>query len=359
MISCKALTQNLQIDPQGFVRICCQSANKLVHIRDLEQLSDIFDLPAYNDIQTTMNTTWHPNCNLCKVHEETAGTSRRDSYNEWILPKQFRLDINCGNQCNLNCRMCTPGNSTSWISDAKKLAEKDIHFQTAHIMSHELSKEDIEKILTFIKNSDADFFIELKGGEPFIMPRTEYFIEQLLLLPNANKISLEIVSNGTRVPTWIDKINKFKEFNLVLSFDGVDEVYSYIRNAEWHKFVTNLTTFKKYIDTPIILHTTLQNYNIHQYYIMKEFSDDNLCTWSNNILIRPNFLAINVLSPSAKEHVLKIMHNSRLVSIISKDYEPALLDKFYNYTNELDNYRNQNLSSTIPHLSNTISGFNL
>lgn len=350
MIACKALAQNIQIDPQGFVRICCQSADKLIHISELERLEDVFELAQHKDIITTMQTQWHSNCSLCKTHEETNGTSRRDSYDEWITPDQFRLDINCGNHCNLNCRMCTPGNSTSWIPEAKILAAKDIHFQTARTTVHELSKEDIEKILSFIRASDKEFFIELKGGEPFIMPRTEYFIEQLLELPNANKISIEVVSNGTRIPRWIDKVSKFKEFNLVLSFDGIEEVYTYIRNSNWETFVENLNIFKKHISNKIVLHTTLQNYNIHQYYKLTEFANIHNCTWSTNLVVRPNFLAINILSESAKDYVLEIMKNSRLSKIIQTKFDPLLLDKFYQYTYELDNMRNQQLKELIPHL---------
>lgn len=352
MIACNALTQNLQIDPQGYVRICCQSNNKLIHISEIDKLEDVFDLQEHKDILSTMQTEWHFNCSLCKTHEDTKGTSRRHSYNNWITPNQFRLDINCGNHCNLNCRMCTPGNSTSWIPEAKILAEKDIHFQTASTVAHELSKNDIEKLLSFIRASDKEFFIELKGGEPFIMPRTEYLIEQLIMLPNANKISLEVVSNGTRIPRWIDKIDRFKDFNLVLSFDGIDEVYTYIRNADWNKFTENLSIFKKYIRNKIVLHTTLQNYNIHQYHKLKEFAITNECAWSNNLVVRPNFLAINVLSDSAKNFVLQTVTDSSLTKVIQKEFDPLLLKKFYKYTHELDSLRSQDITSVMPHLRN-------
>jgi len=136
----------------------------------------------------------------------------------------------------------------------------------------------------------------------------------------------------------------------VLSFDGIEEVYTYIRNSSWETFVENLNIFKKHISNKIVLHTTLQNYNIHQYYKLTEFANEHNCTWSTNLVVRPSFLAINILSESAKDYVLEIMKNSRLSKIIQTKFDPLLLDKFYKYTYELDNMRNQQLKELIPHL---------
>ena len=80
--------------------------------------------------------------------------------------------------------------------------------------------------------------IVFTGGEPFMEPYLYNAIKELM--PFAKNIKLQFVSNGTKLDN-IEEFNylfkKFKQVNISLSCDGIENTYNYIRQeSKWEYF---------------------------------------------------------------------------------------------------------------------------
>lgn len=375
MIDCFAAKSAFWIDPQGYVRPCCRYKGRMNHISEFNSFGDITNSKNYIEIREELSTDKFPaGCIRCENDEKNNLRSRRQFYNRIKMksPDDFMVDISMGNFCNLKCRMCGPQNSTLWNSDYNYLnkigliEESKISYADAGFNAYQLSNEDIDKLIEHLESVKGKIYLELKGGEPLIMPQTELLINRLMELPNSKNITLLLITNGTVFPDWLYSISKkFCKLLLTVSIDGLGEVYNYIRGTSKFSFddcFLNIQKFKSINNIQLSFNVVVQNLNIHQ------IIDIHLALikYSNTIsyitLELPNYLALNVMPKLARE---KIYQNFLENSTVFGKYENQMkniykllliepntkdVERFQNITTALDKRRKQNLSSILPHL---------
>ena len=241
--------------------------------------------PLGNVQSTTMKEVWNneesrkirhqmlngekpPACSLCWMMEEEGVMSKRlqsyspnsqnfEKYSSILnhltedceLPFEIpRLDVEFSNLCNLRCRMCNVDNSTKWIKDHETVA----HLTHSHLPDDSSFHQDLVKKHHFTHWEDSGEYnqeilelrstlshIDFAGGEPLIDPYHYKFLK--LILPYGHQITLNYSTNLYKyfkkdIPElW----KKFKSVSFMISIDGLDEIYNYIRQDANFKTVEN------------------------------------------------------------------------------------------------------------------------
>ena len=371
MIKCFAAESSFWIDPQGHVRPCGRYKEKMQHISNFDDWSKVTDSSEYRALREDLNNgVWHSPCYRCKEDEEKGLKSKRTFYDRIGLEANvdFMIDISMGNFCNLKCRMCGPHNSTLWKTDFDFLVQHKLHDPSSiDTTAYMLSSEDLKKLKNHVSNIRGNVLIELKGGEPLIMPQTEELIKEFLELDNINKISLLIVTNGTYVPDWLEAAaSKFKEIFLAVSVDGFGDVYNYIRGTKSHNFdvcFENIKKFSKIKNIKLRFNVVVQNLNVHQildlHKILIEFEDVHITYIT---LSGPSYYRLNVL-PEKFRHELysKFLERKEefgsyqsqmesIYKILLNTPDDKLVNKFKNISKALDLRRDQKLLDVLPHM---------
>jgi MoaA/NifB/PqqE/SkfB family radical SAM enzyme len=370
MIDCFAPRNSFWIDPQDNVRPCARFKQKLEHITEFDSFSDVTTSESFQLIQTDHNNSvWPAGCIRCKQDEEQNLKSKRKFYSDVGLksPDDFMIDISMGNYCNLKCRMCGPNNSTMWHNDFKFLTENNLFKDPGlDFSAYQLSEKDIEKLITHIESVKGEVYIELKGGEPLIMPQTKHLVDRIVNLKNSNKITLLIVTNASVVPNWVELLNsKIKKLELVVSVDGVGDVFDYIRgNNKFNYNVCkdNIEYYSKLSNIDLKFNVVVQNLNIHQMLEVHNFLKIFNTTVNYITLSMPAFLAPNVMPEEAKKSIysdfiknsMQFDHYEGIMQNIHKtlleETDPELYKQFKDITLALDSRRNQTVLGVAPHL---------
>ena len=179
MIKCWATENSVQIDPQGFVRPCCKFEGNFGKFEDYDSIDSILNGKDYSLLRkrhSLGNITQA--CWRCKDSEDRGYRSRRQSYEDRYSDNDFQLDISPGLYCNLKCRMCGPVNSTGWFNDNNKLYELGLHGRhSSKYNVYSMPQYDVDKIVNFIESNTKNIDIELKGGEPLMLPATEHLLK--------------------------------------------------------------------------------------------------------------------------------------------------------------------------------------
>lgn len=147
------------------------------------------------------------------------------------------LGVRASNLCNLRCRTCSPGLSTSWYSDAKVITGS-VHsgVRKAFVNGTDLSQ--------FLKKTVSSLeVLYFAGGEPFL--QTEH-VEVLENLISAGRTDVELRYN-TNLSLLPDRtlrlLSHFKTIRFDASLDGVGEHNDLLRKgSHWETIVRN---FKK------------------------------------------------------------------------------------------------------------------
>ncbi len=173
---------------------------------------------------------------------------------DFSMPFQIpTIELKLNNLCNLKCRMCHPGDSTSWndwnqIEEFYK-KENNIIFDLVEINNLKnkphLDKfqdnpewwESLERNLPYFRR------VEFAGGEPLMDPQHYRILD--MLAPYGHQIEIKYATNlsilGKSNRTIWEYWPKFKSIAVNVSIDGLNKHYEYIRgNAYWSELVHNI-----------------------------------------------------------------------------------------------------------------------
>lgn len=359
-MKCFASTNGFWIDPQGYIRPCARNKVRQKHISEYEDFANIKFTDIVSDLK---NNNFPESCFRCKLDEDKGIRSKRQYYDAvgMLAPDDFMIDISMGNFCNLKCRMCNPRNSTLWYNEHKDMVDLNLVEEKIDNKAYKLTDLDIEKLIKFLETVKGNIYLELKGGEPLLMPETKKFIDQLKKLPNLHRITLLLVTNGTVVPNWVEDFAKqIKTLELIISLDGIDTVFNYIRGNNkftYNECYNNIVKFSKMKNIQLGFNVVVQNTNIHQlqkiHTVLSKFTDEiNYIT-----LMLPEYYRVNNLKDAYKEKVKKSIdtekfgkHEQKIKSIINfmmQNTTNKLYAQFINITKYLDNSRSQRINDII------------
>ena len=146
------------------------------------------------------------------------------------------LELAFGNYCNLKCRTCNGGLSTSWYDDENKLAQ---------YYSDRKAHNDIINVNCKWDPRDFDHVEEIKftGGEPMLHPDFIKTIDMIISTGRQHLITLDIFTNASWIPRdkILSRLMQFKQVTINLSVDGIGRVNDYIRfPSEWSTVDTSV-----------------------------------------------------------------------------------------------------------------------
>lgn len=364
---------HIQYKPSGQPKLCCRydislEANEAVRNPDSDNL--LLKLsPAKDNItvkessmeqsffgdywnasrQYTQDQTPLIGCHKCYKEEqgtqgEVQNSMRLGSsilYNQGYLHKQPNydkpklefLEVGFGNYCNLACLSCNSSLSTSWYQDELEL-NKVVNNNVKRLV---FPKLDNLKFVPDAETLKTLRVIKFTGGEPMINPEFTKFIELICEQGHPERISLEIYTNCSYVPSpkLLENLTRFEAVQMNLSVDAFGSVNDYVRYGSiWDgnvkQTVSNAIDFwlavgKQHENISVIMSTTLSALNI--------FDVPKLMTWwmdkykdsGNKIVIRRELLLATEYDGFFK---LQPAHDPSYINlnILPKEYYKEILD---------------------------------
>lgn len=354
--------------------LCCRSSKPLTKLSEIKSFATD---PAYNSVREKMingELLWDY-CKHCYTVEANGIYSDRKSETiEWAnrlninsiddlkqISKPAFYDIRPSNKCNLQCRMCNPGDS--------HLIQQEYHDLSL------VPKIDHNELDRRYHGFDIIEYNNLKqvliaGGEPTIMPELYQWLDQCIET-NQTDFSIELTTNGTKVSErLLGLVSKFNDFNFVLSIDGYQDLNHYIRwPSRWEKIVANWKKLKKYANN-VTVNVTISIYNVSRLselfiFIDREFPN----TYIHCMLCQNPKLMLPTLYPFADlalEDLQKVTNtdcyrNNRILansidSLINQfqnhQLDLSALCKFFEFNDKLDQNRHISLKDYLPELDN-------
>jgi sulfatase maturation enzyme AslB (radical SAM superfamily) len=272
-----------------------------------------------------------PGCGKCYKEESAfSGSSMRtfnnehwgvDDYTDGQTHLRF-LEVAFGNYCNLSCRTCGSGLSTSW------------HDDDVQLKPHYPDREQVNPILDVAFNwqeSDFDSVEEIKftGGEPMLHPNFIKFLDVILSSGNETHITLNIFTNASWIPKEkiLDRLKKFKAVKIWLSIDGVGDTQDYVRNgSNWAKVSQSADIWcqaeSDYPNTfAVILTPTINMYNVLNF-------TDTIEWW---LELRQRYNLKIELPQKTGDIVMSIVHFPECLSITNLPNKAEYISKLRNY----------------------------
>ncbi len=235
---CSAPWSSLSFDPDGQVKLCCISRQRVV-LDQFGQARTNTDFVAIR--QDFIKDQQSPNCDTCwdRERKESQWESRRsiyqyDYFHDLADAEQFRLehlDLRWSNTCNLNCVYCHPTYSSKW-------AELQ-GIKTPYRIFPTVTDQDLANLRV----------LQLAGGEPFLIKENLEILDRISRL-NPD-VEVEITTNLTQIannPIY-RTLRKLDHVRFVVSFESTGPRFEYIRNgANWQTFQRNLAVLKTDFD---------------------------------------------------------------------------------------------------------------
>jgi MoaA/NifB/PqqE/SkfB family radical SAM enzyme len=378
------------IDGLDRIKLCCNAPEPELIKTDsgelptFDDLDTIFHSKTFKKIrQNMLDGIKDPACKRCWKMEpnsfrSTINTGFPDTVEKIIENNSTdsmsleSLTIAIGNQCNLNCRMCSPDASSmlekEWSREDKHpLGRSEVTLRGDIIVSDSGIKESYLKdprLLDFIKNNGKDLKdVYVFGGEPFIIIEEHLTFLQALIDAGASKnITLRYSTNGTNtnLRRFNDLWSHFKKIEIQVSCDGMEEVYDYIRwPSKWTKIKENLKYFaelKRSGTIYISVACTMQNLTLEQADKFEKFMREEYNLGVFYIPVEyPHEFSLKTVPIEVLQKVNDDTSIERIKNIIQEyidNYNESESVAAYNDMLKVvkwqDNYRNQNLYDFFP-----------
>ncbi|NQY99629.1 MAG: radical SAM protein [Bdellovibrionales bacterium] len=356
---CKAAFRSVYFNGQKMRPCCWYDQTQLEkRARSLPEIQDFFGGAEVETIQRRMiEGEQLEGCKRCWSHESIGGKSHRDFWNERSfenepessVPSLKALDLYMGNLCNLKCVTCSSFNSSSWIKDEVKLEGKAKLDRVENV--------DLAKIPEAVL--DTVEWIKFAGGEVLLMNTHLEFLEKLVERGRAPNISLNYVTNATICTDRILALwKKFKKVRLILSIDGVDEVFEYARfPASWRNVKEVVGKMMTLSNAEFEINTVVSILNVFHLKEILQWRDGSLpeAPIFFRILDAPDMLAIDCLPETARAQAFSLIEGVSELSHVAnklKVSEHKGFERSKQWLNKLDQVRGNSFEDINPWAKN-------
>lgn len=284
--------------------------------------------------------------------EENAGKWMEEDGSIRTMP--VSLDMRFSNLCNSKCIMCEPLYSSLWYEDWEAVNGKD-YFE-AGTKKYNIIKKNVGRKQTYTDdmpdwNTDPRWWAQfdkmaphlrhvyITGGEPFVQPVHDVFIQKLVERGHAKNIVIEYDTNLTVLnPKILNMLKEFKDIIIRVSLDGVNEQYNLIRfPAKFDKVLANIEMLEEYglkdkivnISCCIGIYSIFSPIEHHNFFKPRGYTQ-----FVNRLLRSPPQVDIINLPRSIKEKVIEIYEQSGIDGFDSKHVVGYLKNNLDTYTDE-------------------------
>lgn len=325
-MKCNRLENQICIRTTGQYRLCCVSsepdnAETVITHNIQDWTSSKIKTDA---IALLANDIWPDACTRCKVDEESGIESTRQKSKHYG-PGITHLDLRFSNACNLSCRMCWPGSSSTLVQEHQEF-----------LMNNTISPWGSDSFVIHNWYDDERAFelasiptlkeVYLTGGEPMMVKGLLKFIQML-----DKNVTLRFNTNGTLLnPSLLEEIKKFKNVNMCFSIDGIGKVNDYIRwGSKWEDVYRNFKICKD-AGFDVSIGPTVQVLNELYMPELRQWASEHDVKVFENVLANPNYYSIQNSpwnSDNTQVHddfikYTKILDDKRNCSIV--DYLPEV-----------------------------------
>ena len=353
---------HLEADSTGTARPCCMWKGPPVGDFNTQNVDDVWHGEPMQQLREQFLAGDAPSsCDNCWSAERAGLNSKRQndlarfahhSNKPWeALAKPVYLDLKLGNICNIKCRICSSDYSFKWREDEIKLYGVAKNTQDPAWVDPSASFWT-----NLADNLDHLEFIDLTGGEPFLVKPMWRLLEQCVEQGVAHKISLHYNTNGTILPTPAQRKlwTHFKWVETMFSIDGIGAKFEYLRNpARWTKVDRTLGVLQQEAVTHTSICYTVNAYNVwdipeFEAYAQSEY--DITPYW--NLLHGPAHYSIKNLPEHAKlEIATKIKKYPSIVKYMcDTTCDSQALAQFKQHTAKLDSIRKETFALAFPEL---------
>tara|TARA_B100001094_G_C18154547_1_gene785642 strand:+ start:631 stop:2022 length:1392 start_codon:yes stop_codon:yes gene_type:complete len=329
-------------------------------------------------------------------------------------PQLEYLEIESGRYCNLKCRTCGPGLSTSWDEDLHKSKDAITNFygNEQNILDQLQQMQPMNETLSLLTYKDCQHLKEIKvtGGEPFLTDTFLKFIENLVKWDLAKNIIIDTFTNCSFFPKekYLTMLPKFKGVMINLSLDAVKERNEFLRKKSkweltqkvaerWKKLASDNSNIAIRISHTISILNVLYFEEffkwVHTFFINKSkkswdgitvideiFSQSPISIIDSTVAYGPDYLSIRNFSNNVKEKLLQNIIKQKetlmkwidsenkkwddpisiktnesifeeIIATLEKKDNIVVNDKFFTKTEMFDNIRNENWRTVFPELA--------
>jgi len=257
---------SLETTPIGTVRPCCLTTSEIPNEHNSaynlfsDSLKTIRDSKFMKVLRQAFLDGIQPTiCNRCWAEEDANRTSKRmhmldklkhiipDNLTSDSKPLSF-IDLKLGNICNISCRICGSWSSSTYASEELKQLPKNKRKES---FAYEMNRAGAwpRKVDAFwdelLDNAKDIKYLEITGGEPFMIKEHFEFLEKLVKMGYSNDIEIHYNTNGTIYPEQADIWRHFKHVEIAFSIDDIGDRFEYQRSgAKWTDVCWNIERFK-------------------------------------------------------------------------------------------------------------------
>lgn len=360
-----------------YLKPCCLWSTRVNVWESLDDIKEMWHGEEMTKVRQTFLDGDMPNeCRNCQ--------NRIQPRNEWLNQrlgkyvndemfvldpelKPLQIDFHLSNKCNLQCIMCASWATRNWAKDEKKLNEIDPSFNRTVVPNYEL---DVEKFKNAKEMFSKVVRFDFKGGEPMLHESMVEMLRNFVEWGYAPNMMVSYVTNASIVnEEAIDLWKYFKEVRLVVSVDGTDELFSYIRGFDFDVFEKNVKIYDSIPNVNGLHNVAISIYNILDIgtindWMMGRDLERFPCEKSGgnyyydcNVLF-PTYLDVKILPPKYKKMALRKLEGHKyknidsfvmwLESIQNSPADEEQLKLFVKFTNEMDKRRGTNFLDLKP-----------
>lgn len=306
------------VNPQGEMTPCCMNKDVMGNVFE-ESMETIFSGEGFRKIRETfLNGGFPESCANCKHLEDQKIPSMRQGVNlrfkkdvislglmtdpSGRLPyyKPKSLDIRFSNLCNLKCRSCGPGCSSSW---AKEEGQEILSTIPSTML------EEVQKLIPQIEE------IYFAGGEPLLM-RENLTVIKDIIKTNPNTRVTYNTNLSSLAYHGVDYLDLWKGLNdllIIVSLDDLGAKGEYLRSGmNFKKFMENAKKLQE-AGVDLRFNTVVSAINAFSLkemseFFAKEFPD---AITEFTLLITPTHLRISVLPEEIRTELSSYLKSLR------------------------------------------------
>jgi len=362
------------VEADGNLNLCARSAKKInTTAGEINWKTN----PEYQKIRQAMlkGELLPDYCKVCYNNYENKNIEsyREFETREWVakldihsledldkIERPYYYELRLGNKCNLMCRSCVPMHSSLIERESKKF--NVIHQSTKSIKYSSIDIIDVNSLTSKTR-------VYLTGGEPTVMTEVYEFMEKCIKLKKVD-FDFTLGINGQKISKkFLNLCSHFTNMSFSVSLDGYGLVNDYWRWGSNFDTIVKNTHLLEDQGHSISINCVPGIYNVTNLHLLFEFLDQEF----------PNcglYLQINHIS---EQSVFNHPNNSLVVKSMEKckktrayytdgksvktcidslydhySNDPvcdiALLKKFFEMNDRLDQIRNVRLKDYIPEL---------
>lgn len=276
----------MEVTPMGTYRPCCLYSENIpgISVQQGHTIADAQGSAYMQDLRGSFLRGEKPaGCNMCWQEESVPGRmSKRKfsnikikSYDTDTVEAKF-LDLKLGNICNLKCRICGSWSSSKWAQEELAISNGNNQQAQDNHLNGQWPRKTPDWWKALEDSLEQIEYLELSGGEPFLIDEHFDLLQLLVDRGYARKIDIHYNTNGSMWPNrGPDLWKHFKRVEIAFSIDDTGKRFEYQRyGSDWDKTQEIVADARKFsIENRNITLQVCTTFNIQNAYYWPETED--------------------------------------------------------------------------------------